>query len=716
MLQILQNNKTGEVTLEEIAVPKVRSGCLLVKNAFSVLSLGTERMKVSVGKKSLIGKAKERPDQVKQVLDHVKRAGLIDTYKRVMNRLDQLTPLGYSSTGEIVEVGDGVSGLKVGDKVACGGFGHAEYIAVPKNLCALVPENVNLETAAFTTLGAIALHGIRQSEARIGDNVVVVGLGLVGQIVTRILSAGGCGVVGIDLSDNKLELAREGRADLVIGRAESSLIQRILDFSNGHGVDAVIITAGTSSNDPIELAPKILRDRGIVVMLGISKMDIPWREYYEKEIDVRLSRSYGPGRYDPVYEKKGIDYPIGYVRWTQKRNMEAFLELLAKGRINLEEIITHKYPFSEAEKVYENLDSGDMDQSLGILFEYRPKEVITRIQRSGQKRKRKDKATKINVGLIGAGNYARNTILPIISKMDFLELKGISTATGISAKDIQKKYQFTYSTTDANEILEDSEIDTILISTQHDTHATFAAEALRNDKNVFVEKPLAISPEELEEVTNSVASSKGMLMVGFNRRFSPLVKQMKNSFLDRQAPLAINYRVNAGMIPVNHWYQDPEKGGGRIIGEGCHFVDLVQFITGEKPVRVYAETITSENRSLMNDDSVNLIIKLSNGSIATINYIACGDSTYPKERLEVLGENSIAVLDDFKFLEIVKNGKRKVIRNRGQDKGHKAEFEAFFGSLLRNGESPITFEEMRLATLVTFAAVESSNKGTPICL
>lgn len=714
MQQVVHNLRNGRIKLAEIPDAKVKRGYLLVRNVFSVVSIGTEMMKVRAGKKSLLGKAKERPDQVKQVIEHVKQAGLVATYKRVINKLDKMTPIGYSAAGIVVEVGDGVTGFKVGDRVACGGSGHAELITVPKNLCALAPDNVSMESVAFTTLGAIAIHGVRQSGAKVGENIVVIGLGLVGQIVAKVLSAAGCNVVGIDLEQQKLKIAAEGGIDLAINRNDSGLVSRIKDFSLGLGVDAEIITAGTSSNDPIELAPKILRDRGRLVVLGISKMDIPWRTYYEKEIDVRLSRSYGPGRYDAMYEENGVDYPVGYVRWTQQRNMVAFLNLVAKNRIILDNIITHRFPFREAEKVYERLNDGSLNGALGVLFEYEvAKKAYTRPALL-KLTPPKSIAGTINIGMIGAGNYTRNTILPIIKKIDSLNLKSIATETGISAKDAQIKYGFENVYTEITKVCEDPEINTVIVATRHDTHAGFVAEALKNKKNVFVEKPLALSLRELENIEDCYSKSGAILMVGYNRRFSPHVVQIKRFFKDRQSPLALNYRVNAGMIPNDHWYQDPVKGGGRIVGECCHFVDVVQFITEEEPIRVFAESLSTENRILNNDDTANLLIKFSRGSIATINYFSCGDTTYPKERLEVLGENSIAVLDDYKTLELIRNGKKKVIKTRGQDKGHKEEFKAFFAAVSGKAASPITFDDMKNATLVTIAATESFKKGVPV--
>lgn len=718
MQQVTYNIRNGKINLADIPALHVKPGCVLVKNSFSVVSVGTEMMKVRTGEKSLIGKAKERPDQVRQVLDHYRKNGIVDTYKRVMNRLEKMEPLGYSSAGTVISVGDGVKGLNAGDRVACGGCGHAEFITVPKHLCALVPDNVRMASAAFSTLGAIAIHGIRQSEAKIGENIVIIGLGLIGQLVLKILQAAGCNVAGIDLDDKKLEAAKEAGIDLAIHRNDKGLYSRIADFSLGLGADAVIITAGTTSNDPVELTPKIIRDRGKVVVLGISKMDVPWRSYYEKEIELKFSRSYGPGRYDPIYEEKGVDYPVGYVRWTQQRNMGAFLHLLSKRLLSVEKLITHKFSFSQAEQAYEELGAGKLNGSLGVLFEYGSPETKPESNALPLKTATPERAKdqEIRIGMIGAGNYARNTILPIIDKVQGVELHSIVTEAGISAVEVQKKYGFQHAYTEAAKVMEDPEINTVIIATRHDTHASLVAQALQNKKHVFVEKPLALSITELQEIEKYYPAAGTILMVGYNRRFSPHIEAIRNFFKDRKSPLALNYNINAGMIPGDHWYQDPEKGGGRIVGECCHFIDVAQFITQEKPVRVYAESFSSENANLNNHDTANLLVKFSNGSIATINYFSCGDTSYPKEKLEVMGENANAILNDYRSLELIRGGKKNLIKTRAQDKGHKEEFKSFFDAIKGKIDPPISYTDMKNASLITIGALDSLKTGVPISL
>jgi polar amino acid transport system substrate-binding protein len=714
MLQIVQNMHRGAIRLMDIPDASVKAGNLLVRNAFSVVSIGTEMMKVRSGKKSLAGKAMERPDQVAQVVENIRKRGVADTYKRVMNRIDSLTPLGYSSAGTVVAVGEGVKGFKVGDRVACGGSGHAEMAIVPKHLCALVPDDVPMEYAAFTTLGAIAMHGVRQSGASLGENIVVVGLGLVGQILVKILMAAGCNVVGVDLDEEKLSVTEKSGIDMAIARHDPALVERILGMTDGRGADAVILAAGTSSNDPIMLAPKITRDRGKLVVLGISKMDIPWRSYYEKEIDVRLSRSYGPGRYDSSYEEDGIDYPIGYVRWTEQRNMSAFLRLVSGKRIVLNDIITRRFHFSEAENAYEQLNRGDIPCPLGVLFEYagEPVEAPREIPRTTKRKNRE----KINLGMVGAGNYARNTIMPILKTNKALNLVSIVSESGLSATDVSGKFGFQSAGTDASELFRDGDVDTVIIATKHDTHAKFVVGALEKDKNVFVEKPLALTVEELEEIETSYAGTNAVLMVGFNRRFSSHVREIKTFFKGRISPLALTYRVNSGAIPPEHWYQHPQKGGGRIIGECCHFVDVLQYISGEAPRRIYAESLSSRDMLVNNDDTVNIVIKFSGGSIATINYFSCGDPSYPKERLEVLGENAMAVLEDYNRLELIRGGKKKVYKNSRQDKGHDDEFRAFFDSVAGKTPPPISFQDMKNATLATIGAVKSFKTGAAVVI
>lgn len=723
MKQITQNYKTGELKLEEVPKPAVRPGGVLVQNAYSLISVGTERQSIENARKTLLGKARARPEQAKQVIQLAKQQGLFNAYRIAMNRLSTPSPLGYSSAGLVIEVGEGVTEFKVGDRVACAGGGyanHAEFVFVPKNLCARVPDNVSLDHAAFTTLGAIALQGIRRANLKIGEDVAVVGLGLLGQLVSQILLASNCNVLGIDIDPQKVSLALDNGITLGAVRGNDDIEKSVKSLSKGYGMDAVIITAATKSNDPIELAGKIVRDRGRIVVLGNTRMEIPWKLYYEKELDLRLSRSYGPGRYDHTYEEKGIDYPIGYVRWTEKRNMKAFLDLVAKGNVNLDKIITHRFKFEEAEKAYKIITGETKENFVGVLFKYETGKIESKeIEIKKPISQFPISNFEVNVGVIGAGHFATDTLLPYLKKINFVNLKAVATASGLSAKNVAKKFGFAYATSDYRQILDNPDINAVLIATRHDLHAKLVIESLKKGKVVYVEKPLALNENELNEIIkvhNQLITNDQFprLMVGFNRRFTPFAEEVKNFFENRKNPLMINYRINAGFIPRDNWYQDPEEGGGRIIGEVSHFVDLMQYIIGSYPIRVFAEGISSENVNLMQNDNVNISIKFKDGSIGTISYIACGDPSFSKERFEVFGEDSVAVIDDFKVLSLVKNGKERRIKKFGQDKGHKAELQAFAEAIQKGDKMPIPFLSLVSTTLTTFKILESLNKGIPV--
>ena len=734
MRQISQNYNTGEITIEEVPIPAVNPGGVLVKNYFSLVSAGTEKAIIELAQKSLVGKAKARPDLVKQVIGKVKQEGLINTIKKVRSRLDVPLALGYSCAGVVTAVGEKVDEFQIGDRVACAGMGyagHAEVVFVPKNLCAKVPENVDFEAAAFTTMGAIALQGVRQAQLTLGEKVAVIGLGLLGQITVQLVKANGCQVLGIDLDAEKVALAEELGADCAITR-QSDVVGRASDFSEGRGIDAVIITAATSSNDPIELAGELCRDKGRVVVVGEVKMDIPRKLYYEKELDLRLSRSYGPGRYDAIYEEKGIDYPFGYVRWTEQRNMTAFLELLSLGKVNVKRIITHRFEIDEAQKAYELITGKNEEKYIGILLQYpQGKEYQTKVLLQTESgRKTQTQGTRVNVGLIGAGNFARSVILPSLKRIKDVNFIGIATATGLSSKNAGDKFGFEYCTSDYSEVLADEQINCVIIATRHNLHARLAIEALKKGKTVFVEKPLALLESELKEIIEVRKATDGRLMVGFNRRFSPFTQEVKRFFEYRQNPLIINYRVNAGVVSPDHWVQDPQEGGGRIIGEVCHFVDLMQYLLNSRsevarneanrrsgssqPVKVYAEPISGNNSSLINNDNVNITLKFADGSVGTISYVANADPSVPKERVEIFGENSVAIIDDYRQVKLTKGGKTKTLKRFNQDKGHLKEFEAFVKSIKNGGELPLPFVEAVIATLVTFKIHESINTGMPV--
>lgn len=720
MKQITENYN-GEFQLEEIPAPILRPGGILVRNHFSLISAGTERATIEISKKSIISKAKERPEQLQQVINAVKKHGLITTYKTVKDRLESPLPMGYSCAGTIIDVASDVTNFCLSDRVACAGVGyasHAEIIFVPKNLCVKVPDNVSLEEAAFVTVGAIALQGVRQSQVQLGENIAVIGLGLVGLLTVQLLKAMGCHILGVDVDQEKLKVASELGVDSIAMRGKDEVEDIALDFSKGSGVDAVIITAATSSNDPIELAGKIARDRGKVIVVGNVNMQIPRKQYYEKELDIRLSRSYGPGRYDTIYEEKGIDYPIGYVRWTENRNMEAFLSLISNGNVDVKKLITHKFKIDDAEKAYDVILGKTQERSIGVILEYDEKpDIKTKIVLPPKEQPfQLQPVSDIKLGVIGAGKHARTFLLPNLKDNKSITLIGVATGSGINAKYIAKKFGFNYCTTNYQEILDDPQITAVIIATRHNLHARVAIEAMRKNKAVFIEKPLAINQSELDEIIKSWKDNNGRIMVGFNRRFSPFTTSAKNFFHTRTQPLVVNCRINAGIISKDHWAQDPIEGGGRIIGEVCHFVDLMQFITDSYPVNIYAESISAHSETVIDNDNVNISIKFNDGSLGNILYLANGDSSFPKERIEIFGNSSIAIIDDFKKLYMVRNGKTKTITKFTQDKGHKNELSMFIDAIKNGKQMPIPFTESVITTLTTFAVEESLKKKTVIYL
>ena len=696
--------------MEDLPPPALKQGGVLVRTAYSLISAGTERTIVETAQNSLLGKARSRPDLVRQVIDNVKREGLRSTYQKVKARLDQIKPLGYSASGSVVAVGDGVRGLRLGDPVACAGGGyasHAEVLFVPENLCCKVPEVVSLETACYTTVGSIALHGVRQADARLGETAAVIGLGLVGQLTVQLLKAAGCDVVGIDIDDSACAAAKRSGADVTASpRSAAAACTR---FTNGRGVDCILVTAGTKSNEPIELAGQLGRDRARVVVVGLVGMDVPRHIYYEKELDLRLSRSYGPGRYDPDYEEKGNDYPIGYVRWTERRNMEAFLRLAAEGKINTGLLTTHRFTVERATQAYELITGNGSERYCGVVLEYPGSEMA-----AGETVKpllaKPIKQGEVGVGFIGAGSFARGVLLPAVRRSGGLKLTGVATATGISAKNTGEQFGFSYATTDYERILDDEETSIVFIATRHDSHAKLTAEALRRGKAVFLEKPLATTMEGLTEVVTAARQSGGLLMVGFNRRFAPLAIEIRDRLADRSGPMTILYRVNAGQVPKDHWTLDPDQGGGRIIGEVCHFVDFVQWLTGALPVRVSAEAVSANGRAGFADDSVTLSMRMSDGSVASIVYAASGDKAVTKEQVEIFCDRSVGIIDDFKAASFIREAKKVKLGGGSQDKGHTAEIHAFFQAFRSGGPAPISLESLAATTLACLL-IERCAKG-----
>jgi len=706
MKQLIQSFKTGELGLFKVPAPVCQENGVLVETKVSLVSAGTEKMLVDFAKKSMLAKAKDRPDLVKQVVDKMKKEGVKNTLEKVFTKLDTPIPLGYSLAGRVIEVGKNMSGVNIGDRVACGGAGyanHSEINYVPKNLMVKIPDGVDDIDASFVTVGAIALQGVRQTEPKLGERVAVIGLGLLGQLAVQLLKANGCKVIGSDVDPDKIELALKMGADVACHASE--LIKKSDEFSNGYGVDAVIIAASTASNQPVIDAAEISRMRGRVVFLGMVGMDIPRNDYYKKELDLRLSMAYGPGRYDPDYEEKGIDYPYDLVRWTEQRNFEAFLGLIEEGKVSPKALLTHTYDYNDAMKAYDLLEGKIKEKYLGIILEYNNK--INLDEHKIIKRNNKVIfSDKVNLGLIGAGNFTKSVILPNIQKVGGYELVAVCTATGVSAEGTGKKYDFKYTTTNSSEIFKNSEINSVIITTQHKNHASLVLEAIKNQKHCFVEKPLCIYEDELEAI-NEAYDEKSIVQVGFNRRFSPMVQSMKK-YLDGQ--IAVNYRVNAGVIPKDVWIQDREIGGGRIIGEVCHFIDTCSFLIDSEVTSVYASTIQKSNQSIPDEDNVNIILNYKNGSTATIAYYAYGDSAMSKEYIELFGNGVSMEMHDFRELIIYENGKKIKEKSANQDKGFVNEFKGFKESILL-GTPAIPFDSIYNTTKTTFKILESINSG-----
>lgn len=703
--------RTGELSVADVPPPLCRPGHLLVRTTASLISAGTEKSKVDLAKKSLLGKARERPDLVKKVIEKARNEGLANTFTAVKAKLDTAVALGYSAAGRVVAVGDGVQGFAVGDRVACAGAeyaSHAEMLSVPQNLCVKVPDGVSGEAAAFGTLGAIALQGVRLAAPTLGEAVVVIGLGLLGQITVQLLRANGCRVFGIDTDTSKFDLARELGADACATPSDAR--DMVEGWARGRGADAVLITAATRSNDPVELAGEISRLKGRVIVVGLVGMDIPREAYYERELTLQMSMSYGPGRYDAEYEERGHDYPFEYVRWTEGRNIEAFLDLSANGAIDIGKLISHRFPIEKAHDAYALIEGGSNEPYLGILLTYdADKPLATRIELSS---KPSSKASAVRVGMIGAGTYARKFLLPNL-KANGVEFRSIATASGASAKDVSAQYGFAAAVSDPAEVISDSDTNLVVIATRHNTHAPLAKLALENGKHVFVEKPLAMNDGELDDVLAAAQASSGQLLVGFNRRFSPAASTVKEFFDKRQAPLSIVYRVNAGRIDRDSWIQDPVEGGGRIVGEVCHFIDLMQYLTGSVTTRVFAESVTTRDAAATDADSVFITLKFADGSNGSIAYLAEGDSSLAKERIEIFGERKSCVIDDFRRVTTYRNGRESSIRSRSQDKGQADQIKQLCTMVLGGGPAPIALENLAATTRATFRILDALRTGAP---
>lgn len=743
MNQLTQKLKDGAMQVIEVPTPVLGQGMILVRNHYSLISAGTESSTVNAARKSLIGKAKERPQQVKQVLDVLVQQGPVQTYRAVMKKLDAWSPLGYSCAGEVIGVAPDVPEFSIGDFVACGGLtaSHAEVVAVPTNLC--VKLNVceklkvkserfegldkHLKAAAFNTLGAIAMQGVRQADLRLGESCAVIGLGLIGQLTALLLKAGGINVIGIDVDEQVVRIAGQHCADLAITRDTAGIDEQVASFTGGLGVDAVIITAGTDSLDPVNFAGQICRKKGKVIIVGNVPTGFdrdPY--YYRKELDLRMSCSYGPGRYDSAYEEKGIDYPAAYVRWTEKRNMEAFQELILSGKIKLDYLITHEFNLEDAPQAY-NMILQKKKPYLGILIRYDTQQPIEsgRVAISPT-----DAAGKVAIAFIGAGSYAQSHLLPNLHKSKDVSLIGVMTSSGTSSRSVAERFGFEFCTSDVKDILGESRkegldsrlrgnanikggdgkgINTVFIATRHDSHAGYVLKALETGKHVFVEKPLCLKEDELESIRVAYQNNTQHLMVGFNRRFSPLTAMMKEKF--GNGPMSMICRVNAGKIPQDSWIQDMATGGGRIIGEACHFIDLLTFINGSLPISVYAQALPDPHHL---NDTLTVTLTYSNGSIGTISYFSNGPKSLPKEYIEIYSAGSAGIIRDFKEIEIT--GAQKTIRKKlwSQDKGQKRMIQSFIEAILQGSTSPIAFDDIYMVTLTTFKILESLRTGQSV--
>jgi predicted dehydrogenase/threonine dehydrogenase-like Zn-dependent dehydrogenase len=700
MRQVIQSFKTGETILEEVPAPEVKSGHILIRTKKSLVSLGTERMLVEFGRSSLISKARQQPDKVAQVLDKIKTDGLLPTLETVFNKLGEPLPLGYCNVGVVEEVGKGVSGFKVGDRVASNGP-HAEWVCVPENLASLIPDNVSNEEASFTVIGSIGLQGIRLCNPTFGETIVVTGLGLIGLLTAQMLVANGCNVIGIDLDAEKCRLAREFGVRTLNPREGVDVVKSIMDSTNNVGADGVIITASAKGNTIIKEAAQMSRKRGRIILVGVTGLDISRADFYEKELSFQVSCSYGPGRYDADYESKGIDYPLAFVRWTEQRNFSAILKALSTGKLQVASLITEKIALKDYQKIY-----GEIGQSKSIatILDYgeNNEAIPTRVVEVSKK---SFKSSKGVIGIIGAGNFTKMTMLPSLSKAG-ANIKTIASAGGLSGTTLAKKFAISQSTTSTKEIFEDAEISTVLVTTRHNSHSRLVIEALENEKHVFVEKPLALNPEELNNVIRLESKSAGSVTVGFNRRFSPHIKAIKKSVGSSQ--MNIIATMNAGFIPSNVWVHDMDVGGGRVIGEACHYMDLCVHMSGSKIESVCMQGLGTNPQQ--NTDNVSILLKFENGSTAVINYFSNGSKSYSKERLEVYSQERTFVMDNFRATKGFGARGFKNIKTK-QDKGHNAQFEEYNKFLKEGGEPLIKFEEIVNVTRASFAALLSLREG-----
>jgi predicted dehydrogenase/threonine dehydrogenase-like Zn-dependent dehydrogenase len=709
MKQITQNLKTGKSIVVDVPLHKLKAGHVLLQTKTSLISAGTERMLVDFGKSSYLKKAKQQPDKVKEVIQKVKTDGLMTTYEAVKAKLDQPMPMGYCNVGRVVAVGAGVEGYEIGDLVASNGQ-HAEYVCVPKNLCAKVPDSVSAEQACFTVLASIALQSVRLIKPELGETVVVSGLGMVGLLAVQLLRSHGCHVIGLDFNGERLRLAQSYGADVVDLSNVDDPVSIVESMIKQAGVDGVLIAAATKSNDPVSQAAKICRQRGRIVLVGVAGLELSRADFYEKELSFQVSCSYGPGRYDDDYEQKGQDYPFGFVRWTEQRNFQAVLAEMKAARLSVSELVTHQYAIDDAEKAYDTLQNDK--SALGILLSYPNVELPSISQQKlmstvGLENSQHDGAEVtdcLNVSIIGAGNYASRVLIPAFKQMN-VSLDTVYTNTGLSCQIVAKKNNFKKASTDLSQLWDKSDSNLVVIATRHNTHANFVCKALATNKHVFVEKPLALDMDELEKIENSYAAGDGKykVMVGFNRRFSSYVQKMKELLLKNAMPMSINMTINAGYIPKDHWTQDAEVGGGRIVGEACHFIDLARYLTGHTITHsaiAYQEDTTDNCH-----DTAIITLQFTDGSIANINYFANGHKSIMKERIEVFSKGKALQLDNFRKLTGYGWKGFKKMSSFKQDKGQDACVKAFVESIKNGSQSPISFNELIEVAQVTIGLV-----------
>lgn len=724
MKQVVQNYKSGELAVLDVPVPGCKPGGVLVRSAYSLISTGTEMMKVSEAGMSMLGKARSRPDQVAKVMQSVATNGVPATYRKVMGKLDSYTPLGYSLCGVVEQVGAGIDDVKVGDVVACAGNEHAlhaELNWVPKNLYVPVPDGLAPRHAAFGTVGSIAMQGVRQGEPQLGEVALVIGLGLIGQLVVQLLTASGVRVVGADPDPVRCELAARLGAAACGDPASAAVESAVAELTDGHGVDQVYLAAGGGSNQPVELAARLSRDRGRVVDIGKCRLDLPWNAYYEKELDVRFSRSYGPGRYDPEYELEGRDYPIGYVRWTERRNLACFLDLLARDRVDVEPLVSHVADFDDAVETYQRLKDGEL-KAVAVLFRY-PEQAqdtgeaaapVVAVPAVGVKpAPARAGRTPVKLAFVGAGNYATSMLLPHLAQRDGVELSAVVTTTALSAANAQRKFGFAEATTDLDAVLGDKSIDAVFVVTRHSSHAELTRQALLAGKAVFVEKPLALTEDELSGVLAAVEESgNDRLQVGFNRRFAPLLQEARERFGTRTGPASLRYLVNAGQLQHGSWYLQQGTEGSRFTGEGGHFIDTASRLLDADPVSVYAVAPSGT-------EDLQVVLRYPDGSIATISYVTTGAPGFPKETLDLVADGKVLRLDDFVRATVYDGRRKRWVGSRlpkARDKGQNAELAAFIKAVRTGGPMPVPLQSLVATTSATLAVRAGLAAGVPVTL